>query len=196
GRTFGNGSSPEATADAFRQQYAAVLGALPNELEAGSLLKNGNNTTGVMYNELTGDYKFTLVYYTQHRDGLPVFRSDLRLLVKNEANYPLVLASSGLRDLGDFTVANKGAYQFDLAKSNALGAHPGLTEFTEPIEVIYAGYDAVDYEPTRAIQFWGLSDFPERWFFVAADLLTSLCVPQHHIVVSGGSSSTTMINGR
>jgi len=120
-----------------------------------------------MYNELTGEYKFTLVYYTQQRDGLPVFRADLRLLVKNEANYPLVLASSAVRDLGDFAVTNKGAYQFDLAKSNAMIDHPGLTEFTQPTEVIYAGYNDVDYEPTRAIQFWGISNFPERWLFVA-----------------------------
>lgn len=167
GRSFGSGSSPEATAESFRLQHSAVLGALPEELVPGSLLKDDNHSTGVMYNELTGDYKFTLVYYKQYRDGLPVFRSDLRLLVRNGADYPLVLASSAIRNLGDFTAANKGAYQFDLAKSEALIDHPSLTEFTEPTEVIFAGHDSFDYEPTRAIQFWGLSDFPERWLFVA-----------------------------
>ena len=31
-----------------------------------------------------------MVYYTQQLDGVPVFRADLRLLVKNEFNYRLI----------------------------------------------------------------------------------------------------------
>ena len=57
----------------------------------------------VMFNRDTGDYKFTLVYYTQRVGGIPVYQADLRLLVRNESGFPLVLASSGLRDLAGFT---------------------------------------------------------------------------------------------
>ncbi len=54
-----------------------------------------------MYNRDNGAYKFTLVYYSQYRDGIPVYKSDLRLLVRNEPDHPLVLAASSLRDLGE-----------------------------------------------------------------------------------------------
>ena len=57
-----------------------------------------------MWDPATGTYKFTLVYYSQYRDSIPVFRADLRLLVRNEEGFPLVLAKSALRPLGAFQV--------------------------------------------------------------------------------------------
>ena len=102
GPAFGSGNSPEETAAAFAAAYADLFGAEANELAPVSRLPDARHTQPLMYNPQTGTYKFTLVYYSQFRSGLPVFRSDLRLLVRNEPNYPLVLAANSLRDLGDF----------------------------------------------------------------------------------------------
>ncbi|MEE8169300.1 MAG: hypothetical protein V3T70_02020, partial [Phycisphaerae bacterium] len=104
GEAFAFGETPEQTAGRFVQDHALMLGAEPGELEAGSLV-DGSRTRGVMFDRQTGQYKFTLVYYGQQRGGIPVFRSELRLLVRNEIGNPLVLASSSLRDLGGFRAA-------------------------------------------------------------------------------------------
>ncbi len=166
GHAFGFGSSPEATAEQFRLNHAGVLGADAADLRPISLLNDSRHTQPMMYNPATGEYKFTLVYYTQYRDDIPVFRSDLRLLVRNEPDYPLVLASSALRYLGDFSVADKNNVNFDLGKSAALAEFPSLTDFTKSRTVIWAGYNDKDAEPRLALEFTGYDDEPERWLFV------------------------------
>ncbi|UCC30408.1 MAG: hypothetical protein JSU86_19685, partial [Phycisphaerales bacterium] len=61
-----------------------------------------------------------LVRYRQHREGIPVFWSDLRLLVRNEPISSLVLTACNLRDLGDF-VPVPGPALFDLPESAVAG---------------------------------------------------------------------------
>ena len=109
GAPFGNGGTPTETAERFRINYAQVLSAEATDLIPVTDIVENGNTQGVMYNHETGEYKFTLVYYSQYRDGIPVYESGLRLLVKNEPGYPLVLASSSLHDLGDFHVYDKSS---------------------------------------------------------------------------------------
>lgn len=102
GKSFGSGNNATSTAEAFRLNHAAVFGVEPGDLKPLSPNKAAQNIQGVMYDRNTGDYKFTLVYYSQFKNEIPVFRSDLRLLVKNDSNYPLVYAASALRGHGNF----------------------------------------------------------------------------------------------
>ncbi len=166
GHAFGSGPSPEATAEQFRLNHAEVLGAEPADLQPVSLLADGQHSIPIMYNESTGQYKFTLVSYSQYRDDIPVFRSDVRLLIRNEPNYPLVLATSALRYLGNFNVSDKGNVDFEAGKNAALSEFSSLTDFTKPRTVIWAGYNDEDAEPRLALEFTGYNDEAERWLFV------------------------------
>lgn len=167
GRTFEVGESPVATASRFVAANAPLFGCQASDLVAVSRLPDGRHTQPLMYNHKTGEYKFTLVYYSQYRSGLPVFRSDLRLLVRNDTDYPLVLAASSLRRLGDFTadpiVAN---LEFD----PALRTNTGMTRFTTPTKVIWAGIEDDAAEPVLAVTFVGENDRTdsgyECWRFV------------------------------
>ncbi len=127
GRAFSFGSSPENSAEQFRLQHAAVLGALPEDLQPVSLTKDKKYIQPMMYNPVTGQYKFSLVNYCQYRDDIPVFRADLRLLVRNEPDYPLVLATSALRFLGDFQPTDKNNINFEAAQNAALSTVSGPT---------------------------------------------------------------------
>lgn len=175
GSAFGNGDRPEATADRFRKDYAALFGVNAADLRPESHLEDKRHTQPLMYLPQTGQYKFTLVYYSQYLNGIPVFRADLRLLVRNEQDHPLVLASVGLRDLGSFWAAKDPAASEDpsLGQAPARELIPTLLNFTEPQRIVWAGVEDMIVEPTVAYAFEGDNRAvagaprPEHWLFVA-----------------------------
>ena len=140
GTEFGYGQSPEDTAAAFVATSAEVFGVPAHELVPGNQF-NGQRTAQLMYDRVTGTHRFTLVYYTQVKDGLPVHNCDLRLLVRNEPGYPLVLAASALRELDDFTVpAGAPAVANETsAHAAALAEQPDLLNFTPAATVVWPG---------------------------------------------------------
>ena len=152
GRAFGTGSDPVATAAEFKDNYAELFGVPPEDLQPVSFLADGQHTQPLMYDRTTGEYKFTLVYYSQYRDNIPVFRSDLRLLVRNKPDYPLVEASSALRDLGDFQVPAGVVANPGLARNAAESFMPGLTNISKPRLVIWAGVNDMQVEPAVAME--------------------------------------------
>jgi hypothetical protein len=182
GGAFSSGSSPEEAADLVRRDYAPVFGAAAGDLLPQSLFKDKRHTQPVMYNTATGQYKFTLVCYSQVRGGIPVFRADLRLLVRNEIGYPVVLATSALRDLGDFQPANQGAPRIDLARAAATAEVPEMTQFTEPETVIWAGYNDQDADPVLALQFEGTDGDVARWLFVADAATGKILYKENRII--------------
>lgn len=171
GPAFGQGASAVDTAEQFRSTYAEVFGVHPEDLEPVSWLTDGRHTQPLMYDRRTEDYEFTLVYYSQFKDGYPVFRAQLKLLVRNEAGYPLVLAAATLRDLGPFspvvTEINPEA-----GIQAAIDRIPSLVNFTEPELVIWAGVEDMDVEPALAMTFIADNDGDpaverlERWLYV------------------------------
>ena len=140
GKPFGYCSSPVATAEQFRENHAEVYGVKSENLRPVSVLYDGRHTQPVMYNRDTGDYKFNLVYYTQYSGDIPVFRSDLRLLVLNKANYPLVLAASSLKDLAEFTAPVLASVNENLAYGAARSFNSELANISDPRLVVWAGY--------------------------------------------------------
>ena len=167
GTAFGRGSSPTLVAEHFRQTRAGVFGVNPEDLAPGHIDNSELTSQQLMYNRETDSYKFTLVHYSQQREGIPVFGSELRLLVRNETDCPLVLAVSSLRDLGDFTADRSlvGKHS-DRAEGAARADEPGLTDFTEQETVIWAGVDNIVAVPRMAVKFRGNSDFPEAFLFI------------------------------
>jgi hypothetical protein len=168
GPAFGSGATPEQTAQQFVERYATMFGVPPEELIPGNHF-NDVIAQPVMWQPEVGDFKFVLFYFAQHRAGIPVFNAELRLLVRNEPGYPLVLAVSTLRDLGDFQPDPAlVASPFNRLERVA----PRLTRFSEPQLVIYAGTDSQEHPPVLAVTFVADNfDDPaasraERWRYV------------------------------
>ncbi len=185
GSAFEVGVSPEDTADRFRLSNAEMFGATSEDLDPAGLGFDEPATLPLMYDPATGDYKFTLVYYPQHRSGIVVFGSEMRLVVRNEVSYPLVLAVSTVRDLGDFAVGDtSAAASFDPGAA----ATPGLTSFTTPETVIWAGLGEEVVEPALAVKFIGDNyespdaEAPEKWLFVA-DANTGEILYQEDLII-------------
>jgi len=154
GNRFGYGTSPQSTAEQFRLNYAGIFGVAAENLRPLSNLFDNRHIQPLMYNRTTGEYKFTLVYYSQYSGDIPVFRSELRLLVRSESDYPLVLASSSLRDLCDFQLDGNYSVSSALAENSARAFQPELNNFTEPGLVIWAGInDEVISQPRVAMEF-------------------------------------------
>ncbi len=210
GAPFGYGDSPEASAEAFRLKYAAALGVDPGDLIPVGPLPDGRHTQPVMYDRNTGTYKFTLVYYSQFRDGIPVFRADLRLLVRNQPDHPLVLAASGLRDLGGFAIdanilANLGqpgfrAQGFAAAKLEALRAIPDLLNFTRPETVVWAGVDDMQVQPAVALEFiadnFGPGGQSDQKRLYLADIETGTILYQENVLIDvDGNASGNATEG-
>jgi hypothetical protein len=197
GPAFGFGVSAKQTADAFIAQHAGLFGVTAGDLVEGSLAGDNAHLREKMINPETGQAKFTLVSYVQAKDGIPVFRSDLRLLVRNEPGYPLVLAGSALKDLGDFQVPGNAAGMVPAvreAQNNVALKYAGMIQFTEPAQVIWAGYDhAPAAEPRLAISFIGTAfdvnspRYAKRLFVADAQTGEILFEENqvHHIDVTG-----------
>lgn len=151
GQPFSAGSSPEASAANFITDFSGIFDLTSGELKRGAYENSGRLTQPVMYDPSTSDYKFTLVYYSQFQNDIPVFRAELRLLSRNAPDYPLVLASSSLRDLGDFQAPAAMAINRSLAQNAIRTFSPDLVNFSEGRLVIWAGIDDQEAQPRLAI---------------------------------------------
>jgi len=182
GETFSSGANPEESAESFLQANAHLFGVDPADLGDRYLQP-------IMYDRETGKYKFTGVYYAQYKDGIPVFRSRLILLVRNEEEYPLVLVSADLRNLGGF----KPQIETRLLNpsegiANALRASPSLVNFTEPEIVIWAGVDDIIVQPALAYSFIGDNgrptdgSKPEKYLFIT-DAETGAILYQEDLII-------------
>jgi hypothetical protein len=101
GRAFSHGATPSESAERFRIEGAPLFGVNAADLLPTGIFPDGTSSVPLSYDADTGSFRFTLIGYGQHVNGIPVFRSDLRVLVRNEPGFPATLASSSLRDLGD-----------------------------------------------------------------------------------------------
>ena len=182
GEAFSQGASPEESAEAFLQANAHLLGVEPVDMSDRYLQP-------IMYDQKTGEYKFTGVCYIQYKEEVPVFRSRLVLLVRNEEGYPLVLASADLRNLSGFEPqVQSGSLNPSLGIASARQVSPYLTDFTEPEMVIWAGVDEMAVEPLLAYTFVGDNylqagaDEPHKELFVA-DAETGDILYQENLII-------------
>jgi len=101
GTTLATGATPLASA----QQYLATCDRFFGE-EIGVLLPRPTGAQqllqDVMFQPETGQPKFHAVRYQQYFGELPVFRSGVGLLIRNEAQHPVVLAGFNVKELAGF----------------------------------------------------------------------------------------------
>ncbi len=98
GTELSRGTSPLASADAFLAQWSGMLGPAIGELRPiGDA--NGPQLWRVRTDRTTGQARFFSFRYQQYFGDLPVFRSGIGFLVRNEENFPLVLTGFNLKDL-------------------------------------------------------------------------------------------------
>lgn len=188
GTAMSEGADAFQSADQFVNRYAGLFGVEAETIVAKSLEMGGPTFVPLMYDKATDSYKFTLVTYEQQRDGVPVFHSDFRVLVRNEPGFPVVLARSSMHPLGDFAVQRAGANP-DLARASARQKSARLTKFSDMEEVIFAGEEERDAVPTLAYKFTAESDDPfspqgyERHLFVA-DAMTGVILYEENWVIT------------
>ncbi len=157
GQAFSNGKSPSESAEAFIRDHADVLGVRSNDLLPFGAFPDATHAVDVYWDEATESFRFTLLGYSQVVEGVPVFRSALKLLMRNEGGFPLVLASSELRNLGAFPAtlaARPTLASFDRAvwSSKAIRI-AAIAEPTDSRLVIFAGVDDSPSTPTLAVSF-------------------------------------------
>jgi hypothetical protein len=154
GQAFGSGSTPQEAAESFRLAYAPALGVASDELRAESRVISDGNVQPVMYLPESGKFKFMLVYYNQYKDDIPVYDSELRILVQNQPGYPVVWAGSSLKDLGDFQVGQmQAAVNPQTLQKAFLSVNPQYTRYTEARKVVWAGNGKLKSEPKVAVEF-------------------------------------------
>lgn len=176
GAPLAEGDSPRASAEAFRTTRADLFGVDPDDLVIESVAPVpgfsapgvGQDAQPLMYDRATGRYRFSLYRYVQEKDGIPVYGSSLRVVVRNERPYPAVLAVSALRDVRGFAArAKRGVV--DRQKANAAvravrertdfagkpvsSADPQLDHFSEPELVVWAGVEDDRVAPRVAVTF-------------------------------------------
>jgi len=200
GPAFSRGVSAQDSAARFARQHTPIFGAQYADLTARGLNADGTHLLPVSYDAATDSYRFTLVSYSQVRDGLPVWRSDLRLLVRNDADFPLVLAKSALKDLGAFQPAQglrDKAITEVAATESALEIFPALNNFEPGRMVIFAGSPDVPAAPILAWEVIGngpagADGVPQRWLFIV-DAISGAVIYREsliaHVDVNGNVSA-------
>ncbi len=150
----------------------------------------------LVFEPATGTYKFTAFNYTQVRSGVPVFRSKLTMLVRNEPGFPLVLASADLRDLGPFQVNPAGPIAIDdQGIAAAVQARYGAeSEVTGTRLVIFAGVDEQEAAPRLANETY-VVDGVDEWLLVT-DAQTGELLYEEYLICFGGGEIAGNIDGR
>ena len=199
GDAFGFGGSAEESADRFRRDYAGMFGVSAADLRPGNPT-NENLTQPVSYDPSSDSYRFTLVYYRQFFGDIPVFRAEMRMLVRNEPGFPLVWVNPYVRDLGDFSInaatpALKPAHLTHLAQA-VIGE---LKNFTAPRAVIWAGVDDMTVEPRLAVELIGdngnqAGQDTLKWLFVM-DAATGEVLYRENLILEYSEVSGT-VQGR
>lgn len=154
GAPFGGGATPQEAAETFVAAHAGVFGSTPVDLRPGNQF-NDELTQDLMFDEATGKHTFTLVYFTQHRDGIPVIGAELRVMVRNEPDYPIVWVGSSLRDLSGFELprAAIGNDPGTIGHEQAQAIIPDLAQFSPSLQRIWAGIDHMQVAPQLVVMF-------------------------------------------
>jgi hypothetical protein len=187
GTILGSGDTPEQAADSFK---GVVIAAHEGQGRDMRPVASGSNQLafvarpepiGLMYDDATNSYGFWLYRYAQQVAGVPVYDSDLLILVKNEPGNPVVWANSSVRNIAKFTpVLPRSALTIDAAKSltaaraaiaeddHGANAPNDLDRFDEPRQIIFAGAEDRD-EPPRLAMLYDAEDSTThgKWRFVA-----------------------------
>jgi len=148
------GGSPFDTANTWVDQWSNMLGIDADAVELHSPFPSGETQLGLMYNQNTGTYKLTAVYFAQAALGLPVHGSRLAVLTRNEPGFPAVYVAADLRDMRNFNPPTQlPAVNADLAVKAATQLLGKEATTTQPELLIYAGNGEAGVTPVVAMVF-------------------------------------------
>ena len=144
GRPMETGSSPRETAMNVVRKWSGIWGLTPKNLMlAGPFPGDDRTEQTLMWDQATGAYKFTAVYFKQNVQGIPVYNSRLQVLVRNDSKYPAVSIGTDLRNVEALVGASKpegiDRSMVDARAGDFLGSD--FVYVSEPELVVYAGYD-------------------------------------------------------
>ena len=152
---FSSGATPSESAQRFIQSSAlALYGVQPADLAPIGPFESGEHLVQIMPDREVGGFKFTGVYYSQQVRGVPVYKSNLLVLTRNEPGFPAVLASSTLWDVQGFETTLDGVNLSSLPSAKLWTRNP-LSQFRSKPQVspaqyvIWAGIDRVKAEEPR-----------------------------------------------
>lgn len=158
-----HGASPIDSARRFTAKNAGVFGVTADQLVAREANGKLPHVLPISYDKTTQAYRFTMITFDQRIAGLPVNGGELRTLVRNEPDFPLVLASSSLRPIGDFQPsADQIAHAVDLTVHRQLqdatlallrADNTDWQSLSPPHAVVWAGDEVAPAAPTLAIVF-------------------------------------------
>ncbi|MFZ4575815.1 MAG: hypothetical protein ACOYN0_15580, partial [Phycisphaerales bacterium] len=156
GPNLSAGMTGQQSVQTFMKHYTGLFGASPEQLEVWALCPQGGNTIPLMPGP-DGAPKFTLHTFRQALDGIPVYRSDLRLLTRNTRTNDLVWVGNALRPVSGMVVdpatrAKPNTEDAVKAAQQELGLIAGA-RFSEPALTIFAGVDADKPAPRLAVVF-------------------------------------------
>ena len=147
------GKTPMHAAKNFLRTWSHSLEVNANEFVAEGPFEDGHHIQPIMYDQETGLYKFTGVYFKQLADGLPVYGTRLMTLSRNIGNNPIVNVEVNLRDVKGFKKPSR------ITKNGALALMAAATRFgtsvttTTPELMVYAGSKEEHAEPRVVLVF-------------------------------------------
>ena len=162
GRAYGRlatGATPADSAKAFIDANSMGLwGVDPADLRPYGPFEAGEHVVPIMPDRDAGGFKFTGLYYSQHVDGVPVYKANLIVLVRNMDGFPAVLASSTLWDAqaAKAQIAGRNLKQLPPERTwtrNALSQFRAKPTVSPAQYVVWAGIDRVKAEPRLAVLF-------------------------------------------
>jgi hypothetical protein len=157
--TLGSGATPSESGKAFIDAHARGLyGVDPSQLAPIGPFEAAEHLVPIMPDRAVGGSRFTGTYWSQFVKGIPVYKSHLLVLVRNEPGFPAVLASSTLWDVSGIEASLDGIDPRVLPDARTWTRH-ALNQFRAQPQVgpakyvIWAGIDRLRAEPRLAVQF-------------------------------------------
>ena len=137
----------------FLHTWANALGVNANDFIAEGPFEDGHHLQQIMFNQETGQHKFTGVYFKQTVDGLPVYGSRLMVLARNVDGFPVVNATVDLRDVQGFKKPARMMNNSALALMAAATRFGSTVIITEPTLMVYAGSQEEHAEPRAVLVY-------------------------------------------
>lgn len=156
---FSSGATPAESAKRFIDSYGQELfGVGADQLLPVGPFETGEHLVQVMPDREVGGFKFTGVCFSQHVQGVPVYKSHLLVLCRNDRGFPAVLASSTLWNVEGVEEQLKGITPGVLPDArvwtrNALSQFRAQPEVGPAQYVIWAGVDRQAADPRLAVLF-------------------------------------------
>ena len=179
GTILSTGITPQDSANKFCKDiagiYASELGELvPNYWEGEKVLQ------GVMWDPATETHGFYTFRYNQNINGVPVFRSGIGFLVRNEDEFPVVMTSNNFKEMENFNAELVNTAKAEVSEVMLQGVREAFktpnfqfngdivqsvlanradnddpTEISEEEVVIWAGVSSTPIDqPRMAVQFF------------------------------------------